>query len=81
MQAVHVKVLTATMTQQTRFKATGLNRCVVRPLDNNLSPEANATYVAQCLLDDHNLENKDKLTVLGVGTLPDNTFAVLLSRK
>ena len=81
MQAIHVKVLAATATKGTRFKASGLGMCVVTSNDYSLNSEANAAYAAQELVDQYNSRAQWKVRILGVGTLPDNTYAVLLDNK
>ncbi|EFW7575558.1 hypothetical protein FHJ51_02850 [Shigella sonnei] len=81
MQAIHVKTLSATETKCRRYKAVGLDMCVVTPIDYKLSSEANAAYAAQELVDRYNSRAKWKVRILGIGTLPDNTWAVLLTCK
>ena len=81
MQAIHVKVLPATATKGTRFKASGLGMCVVTSNNYSLNSEANAAYAAQELVDQYNSRAQWKVRILGIGTLPDNTYAVLLGNK
>lgn len=81
MKAIHVKVLSATDTKNTRYKASGLDMCVVTPNDYNLNGEANAAYAAQELVDQYNSRAQYKVRIAGIGTLPDNTYAVLLDNK
>ena len=81
MQAIHVKALAATTTKGLRYKASGLNLCVVTSNDYSLNAEANAAYAAQELVDSYNSRAKYKVRVAGIGTLPDNTYAVLLDNK
>lgn len=82
MKAIHVKQMSATETKGLRFKATGLDLCVVTGNDYNLTGEANAAYAAQELVDRHNLAHPNKaLKITGTGTLPDNSYAVLLAIK
>lgn len=82
MQAIHVKPLAATETKGLRFKASGLNLCVVTSNDYRLTGEANAAYVAQQLVDNYNTSNQNRpLRIAGVGQLPDNTYAVLVERQ
>ena len=81
MQAIHVKSLSATETKCRRYKAVGLDMCVVTPIDYRLNSEANAAYAAQELVDRYNARAKWKVRILGIGTLPDNTWAVLLDNK
>lgn len=82
MQAIHVKVMAPTMSRGTRFKAIGLNMCKVEDMDYALDAKANAMFAAQQLIDDYNMQQKDKqVKPLGIGTLPDNTYAVLLTYK
>ncbi|WP_211258566.1 hypothetical protein, partial [Luteibacter rhizovicinus] len=60
----------------------GLGMCAITANDYNLSGEANAAAAAQELLDNYNMQNRSlQLKILGVGTLPDNTWAVLLTCK
>lgn len=81
MKAIHVKTLSATGTKGMRYKASGLDMCVVTPNDYNLNGEANAAYAAQELVDQYNARAQHKVRIVGTGTLPDNTFAVLLAIK
>ena len=81
MQAIHVKVLPATATKGLRYKAVGLGMCVVTPNNYSLNSEANAAYAAQELVDQYNSRAQWKVRILGIGTLPDNTYAVLLDTK
>lgn len=81
MKAIHVKVLSATGTKSLRYKASGLDMCVVTPNDYNLNGEANAAYAAQELVDQYNARAQWKVRIMGIGTLPDNTYAVLLDNK
>lgn len=82
MQALHVKVLAPTEKQPMRYKATGLDMCKVIPKVYSLNAEGNAAYAAQELVDDYNMQHPSKpLKILGVGCLPDNTYAVLLATK
>lgn len=82
MRAIHVKVLAPTEKQPMRYKALGLDLCYVSPTDHALSPEANAAYAAQHLLDEYNSTHPSKpLKLLGTGQLPDSTYAVLLTSK
>lgn len=81
MKAIHVKVLPATDTKGKRYKASGLDMCVVTPNDYDLNGEANAAYAAQELVDQYNARAQRKLRIAGTGTLPDNTYAVLLAIK
>lgn len=78
MQAIHVKVLAATATKGTRFKASGLGMCAITSNDYNLNGEANAAYAAQELLDNYNTQHKLQYKIQGIGTLPDGTHAVLI---
>ena len=82
MNAIHVKALAPTQSKGMRFKAVGLGLCAVTSNDHNLNSEANAAAAAQELLDNYNMQNKSlQFKILGVGTLPDNTWAVLLTSK
>lgn len=81
MKAIHVKVLPATGTKGLRYKASGLDLCVITPNDYNLNGEANAAYAAQELVDQYNSRAQYKVRIAGIGTLPDNTYAVLLAIK
>jgi hypothetical protein len=81
MKAIHVKTLSATETKGLRFKAVGLDMCVVTSNDYSLNSEANAAYAAQELIDRYNSRAQYKMRILGIGTLPDNTYAVLLATK
>lgn len=81
MRAIHVKVLSATETKGLRYKASGLDMCVVTSNDHSLNREANAAYAAQELVDQYNARSQYKVRILGIGTLPDNTYAVLLDNK
>lgn len=82
MNAIHVKALAPTQSKGMRFKAVGLSMCAITANDYNLNGEANAAAAAQELLDNYNMQNKSlQLKILGVGTLPDNTWAVLLTCK
>lgn len=81
MQAIHVKTLAPTQSQSLRFKAVGLGLCAVTPNEFALDASGNAAAAAQSLLDTYN-SHKDhniKYRIAGVGTLPDNTHAVLLA--
>ena len=78
MQAIHVKVLPATATKGTRFKASGLDMCVVTSNNYSLNSEANAAYAAQELVDQYNTQHKLQYRIQGVSTLPDGTYAVPL---
>lgn len=78
MQAIHVKVLAPTQSKGLRFKASGLDMCVVTPNNYSLNSEANA---AQELVDQYNSRAQWKVRIRGIGTLPDNTYAVLLDNK
>ena len=78
MKAIHVKTLSATETKGLRYKASGLDMCVVTSNDYSLNSEANAAYAAQELVDLYNSRAQYKVRILGIGTLPDNTYAVLL---
>jgi hypothetical protein len=81
MHAIHVKILAPTEKLPTRFKASGMQLCVVEPMQFDLSLEANAAYVAQQLVDNYNMSNPGKpLRIAGTGQLPDNTYAVLLQK-
>ena len=55
--------------------------CVVTSNDYSLNSEANAAYAAQELVDRYNARSQYKVRILGIGTLPDNTYAVLLDNK
>lgn len=81
MQAIHVKALAPTVSKGLRFKAVGLGMCAVTANDYNLNGEANAAYAAQELVDRYNARAQYKVRILGIGTLPDNTYAVLLDNK
>lgn len=81
MKAIHVKALPATETKGLRYKASGLDMCVVTSNDYSLNGEANAAYAAQELVDQYNSRAKWKVRILGIGTLPDNTWAVLIQSK
>lgn len=81
MKAIHVKTLSATGTKGLRYKASGLDLCVITPNDYNLNGEANAAYAAQELVDQYNARARRPVKIVGTGTLPDNTFAVLLAIK
>lgn len=81
MKAIHVKVLSANGTKGMRYKASGLDMCVVTPNDYDLNGEANAAYAAQELVDRYNSRAQRKVRIIGTGTLPDNTYAVLLAIK
>lgn len=82
MQAIHVKVLAPTVSKGLRFKAVGLGMCAVTSNDYSLNGEANAAYAAQELLDNYNMQNQSKqFKIRGIGTLPDNTWAVLIQSK
>lgn len=82
MNAIHVKALAPTQFKGMRFKAVGLGMCAITANDYNLNGEANAAAAAQELLDNYNMQNQSlQLKILGVGTLPDNTWAVLLTCK
>lgn len=81
MKAIHVKVLSATGTKGMRYKASGLDMCVVTSNDYNLNGEANAAYAAQELVDRYNARAQHKVRIVGTGTLPDNSYAVLLAIK
>lgn len=81
MKAIHVKTLSATETKGLRYKAVGLGMCVVTSNDYSLNSEANAAYAAQELVDRYNSRAQYKMRILGIGTLPDNTYAVLLATK
>ena len=82
MQAIHVKALAPTVSKGLRFKAVGLGMCAVTSNDYNLNGEANAAAAAQELLDNYNIQNQSlQLKIRGIGTLPDNTWAVLLTNK
>ena len=82
MQAIHVKALAPTVSKGLRFKAVGLGMCAVTSNDYSLNSEANATYAAQELLDTYNMQcHSLQFKIRGIGTLPDNTWAVLLTCK
>lgn len=81
MKAIHVKVLSATETKGLRYKAVGLDLCVVTSNDYSLNSEANAAYAAQELVDQYNSRAQYKVRIAGIGTLPDNSYAVLLDNK
>lgn len=82
MKAIHVKPMSATETKPLRFKASGLDMCVVTPNDFALNGEANAAYAAQELVDRYNMQHPHKaVKLVGTGQLPDNTYAVLITRK
>ena len=80
MQAIHIKVLAPTVSKCLRFKAVGLGMCAVTSNDYALNSEANAASAAQELLDNYNMQNQSKqFKIRGIGTLPDNTYAVLIA--
>lgn len=81
MKAIHVKTLSANGTKGLRYKASGLDLCVITPNDYNLNGEANASYAAQELVDRHNAHARHPVKIVGIGTLPDNTYAILLAIK
>lgn len=82
MRAIYVKTLSATEFKGLRFKASGLDMCVVTGNNYSLTGEANAAYAAQELVDRYNAQHPSKpLKLLGTGTLPDNNYAVLLTHK
>ncbi len=81
MKAIHVKVLSATGTKGMRYKASGLDMCVVTSNDYDLNGEANAAYAAQELVDRYNARASRPVKIVGTGTLPDNSYAVLLAIK
>ncbi len=81
MKAIHVKKIAPSERKGTRFKAMGLDLCVFTGQDMILNDEANAAYAAQELLDRWNSANTRRYKIIGTGTLPDNTFAVLLAAK
>lgn len=81
MKAIHVKVLSATGTKGMRYKASGLDMCVVTSNDYDLNGEANAAYAAQELVDRYNARTSRPVKIVGTGTLPDNSYAVLLAIK
>lgn len=81
MQAIHVKALAPTVSKCLRFKAVGLGMCAVTSNDYSLNSEANAAYAAQELVDQYNARAQYKVRILGIGTLPDNTWAVLIQSK
>lgn len=82
MQAIHVKVLAPTASKCLRFKAVGLGMCAVTSNSYDLNGEANAAAAAQELLDNYNMQNQSKqFKIRGIGTLPDNTWAVLIQAK
>lgn len=81
MQAIHVKTIPATATKGLRFKATGLGMCAITSNDYALEGEGNAAAAAQQLLDNYNSlkTSSTKYKISGIGTLPDNTHAVLIA--
>lgn len=82
MQAIHIKALAPTQSKGTRFKAVGLGMCAVTANDYSLDGEANAAAAAQELLDNYNMQNRSlQFKIRGIGTLPDNTWAVLIQVK
>ena len=82
MHAIHIKTLAPTQSKGTRFKAVGLGMCAVTSNDYNLNGEANAAAAAQELLDNYNMQHKSlQFKIRGIGTLPDNTWAVILEAK
>lgn len=82
MQAIHIKALAPTISKGLRFKAVGLGMCAVTSNSYDLNGEANAAAAAQELLDNYNLQNQSKqFKIRGIGTLPDNTWAVLIEAK
>ena len=81
MKAIHVKTMSATETKGMRFKAVGLDMCVVTSNDYSLNSEANAAYAAQELVDQYNSRASRPVKIVGTGTLPDNSYAVLLAIK
>lgn len=81
MKAIHVKTLSANGTKGLRYKASGLDLCVITPNDYNLNGEANAAYAAQELVDRYNAHARHPVKIVGTGTLPDNSYAVLLAIK
>ena len=82
MQAIHIKALAPTQSNGTRFKAVGLGMCAVTANDYSLNGEANAAAAAQELLDNYNMQNRSlQFKIRGIGTLPDNTWAVLIQVK
>lgn len=81
MKAIHVKALSATETKGLRYKATGLNMCVVTSNDYSLNSEANAAYAAQELVDRYNAHARRPVKIVGTGMLPDNSYAVLIQAK
>lgn len=81
MKAIHVKKIAPTERKGTRFKANGLDLCVITGQDMALTDEANAAYAAQELVDRWNSANTRHFRILGTGTLSDSTFAVLLAIK
>jgi hypothetical protein len=81
MKAIHVKKLPPSERKGTRFKAMGLDLCVITGQDHALTDEGNAAYAAQELLDRYNSANRRHFKLLGTGTLPDSTIAVLLAVK
>lgn len=78
MQAIQVTTLAPTEKKGLRFKATGLGMCAITANDYNLNNEANAAAAAQALLDNYNTQHAIKYKLLGVGTLPNGTWAALL---
>lgn len=81
MKAIHVKKIAPTERKGTRFKAMGLDLCVFTGQDHALNDEANAAYAAQELVDQYNAHAQRKVRIVGTGTLPDSTYAVLLAIK
>ena len=82
MQAIHVKALAPTVSKCLRFKAVGLGMCAVMSNEYSLNSEANAAAAAQELLDNYNMQHHSlQFKICGIGTLPDNTYAVLLDNK
>nr|CAK6603983.1 unknown function [Klebsiella phage vB_Kpn_K9PH25C2] len=81
MKAIHVKTLSANGTKGLRYKASGLDLCVITPNDYDLNGEANAAYAAQELVDQYNTHARSPVKIVGTGTLPDNSYAVLLAIK
>ena len=81
MKAIHVKALAATTTKGLRYKASGLDMCVVTNNNYSLNSEANAAYAAQELVDQYNSRASRPVKIVGTGTLPDNSYAVLLAIK
>ena len=82
MQTIHVKELAPTVPKGLRFKAVGLGMCAITSNDYSLNSEANAAAAAQELLDNYNMQHRSlPFKIRGIGTLPDNTYAVLLYNK